>query len=584
MIKFDVPDDLLQAEKEGELFFAQRVAELTYMYTRESYRVSTTTVPFLARECLAVIEDHRTFELHISGVERVLAELKRRSQQNILVQKLARMPLDFYFSHEISNLSQIEDCIRVFSKELSPLKYVKEACDGILQAAANEKEKINFLASELICTLVNLGVSQDYIYQENCRIFFKDPKPEGSNRIDAFIQMARGFSVDAPLFSAIIPIKAGIVEINEGILKLFRAQIVNEIPEEFIAPPEFVAETQGKHLLFITAVRSSDYQSAAKLLKRNVVRLHDLLGLFYHKGSNEVGPCILIVKNGHPDTSVLVRSDQNLMQMISDNPKTLAARKLETMIKTLRLPSGEDSEKFFRVVDFHGMSLGSPIPENQLINLWTSLETIAPSLKGKSIIGSVCKGALPIIGIQYISRTFLTVARDIKRWDNKKFKSALKEVVNGNGIVEKTFLLICDSNYDTHCKSLLAEMKDFPLLKYRIFNLNKRFKSGKSAAAEIRLHMTKAEQQLHRIYRARNSIVHSAEKDQLTENLIISAHEYFDQIFSATVELCSKPLMFDNYRDAFNYSDMAFNSYIKVLDELNEASVSEADKFVWSTS
>jgi len=196
----------------------------------------------------------------------------------------------------------------------------------------------------------------------------------------------------------------------------------------------------------------------------------------------------------------------------------------------------------------------------------------------------VCKGALPIIGIQYISRTFLTVARDIKRWDNKKFKSALKEVVNGNGIVEKTFLLICDSNYDTHCKSLLAEMKDFPLLKYRIFNLNKRFKSGKSAAAEIRLHMTKAEQQLHRIYRARNSIVHSAEKDQLTENLIISAHEYFDQIFSATVELCSKPLMFDNYRDAFNYSDMAFNSYIKVLDELNEASVSEADKFVWSTS
>lgn len=579
-----MPDDLLDAGKEGELFFAQRVAELTYMYTRESYRVSTTTVPFLARECLAVIEDHRTFELHISGVERVLAELKRRSQQNILVQKLARMPLDLYFSHDISNLSQIEDCIRVFSKELSPLKYVKAACHEILHAAANEKEKINFLASELICTLANLGVSQEHIYQETCRIFFKDIKPEGLSRIDAFIQMVKGFSVEPSEFSAVVPIKAGIVEINKGILKLFRAEIVDGVPNDFIPPQEFEEEIRGKHLLLIKGVKSSDYISAAKLLKRNVVRLHDLLGLFYHKGSNDVGPCILIAKDGSPETSVLVRSDQNLMQMISDNPKTLAARKLETMIKTLRLPRGEDSEKFFRVVDFHGMSLGSPIPENQLINLWTSLETIAPSLKGKSIIGSVCKGALPIIGIQYISRTFITAARDIKRWDNKKFKSALKDVKDGNGIVEKTFLLICDPSHDALCRSLLAEMHDFPLLKYRIFDLNKRFRSGKSAAAEIRLHMTKAEQQLHRIYRARNSIVHSAESDQLTENLIISAHEYFDQIFAATVELCSKPFMFDNYRDAFKYIDMAFNSYIKILDDLEDPRGSDADKFVWSAS
>lgn len=584
MLKFDVPDDLLEAGKEGELFFAQRVAELTYMYTRESYRVSTTTVPFLARECLAVIDDHISFELNISGVERVLAELKRRSQHNVLVQKLARMPIDFYFNHEVSNLSQTEDCIRVFAKELSPLKYVKEACDQILGAAANEKEKINFLASELICTLVNLGVSREYIYQETCRIFFKDPKSEQSNRIDDFIKIARGFSAEPPEFLAVIPIKAGLVEINEDILKLFRAEIIDKIPGDFVPPRDFEEEIQGRHLILMKGVISSDYISAANFVKRNIVRLHDLLGLFYHKGSNEVGPCIMIAKHGSPETSVRVRSDQNLMQMISDNPKTLAARKLETMIKTLRLPGGDDREKFFRVVDFHGMSLGSPIPENQLINLWTSLETIAPSLKGKSIIGSVCKGALPIIGIQYISRTFITAANDIKRWDNKKFKSALRNVINGENIVEKTFLSICDPNYDEICTSLLAEMHDFPLLRYRIFNLNKRFKSGKSAAAEVRLHMTKAEQQLHRIYRARNSIVHSAKNDQLTENLIISAHEYFDQVFSFTVELCSKPFMFDNYRDAFNYSDMAFNSYIKILDDLEDAPVDDAGKFVWRAS
>lgn len=584
MRKFDVPDDLLEAETEGELFFAQRVVELTYMYTKESYRVSTTTVPFLARECLSVIDDHRKFDLHISGVERVLAELKRRSHQNILVKNLARMPLDFYFNNEVGNISVIEDCIRVYSKEVSPIKYVKEACDALLVSGSNEKEKINFLAAELICTLVNLGVSQDYIYQMACRIFFTDSRPENSRRIEVFIETIRAFQVETPEFSALIPIKAGISEINKSILKLFHAEVVDDVPADFVAPPEFAVEMEGRHLLFLTALKSPDYLSAAKLLKRNIVRLHDLLGLFYHKGSNEVGPCILIARSGQPATSILVRSDQNLMQMISDNPRTLAARKLETMIKTLRLPRGEDSEKFFRVVDFHGMSLGSPIPENQLINLWTSLETIAPSLKGKSIIGSVCEGTLPIIGLQYTARTFLTLARDIKRWDNKKFKSVMKVVESGDSIIEKTFLLICDPAYDGLCTSLLADMQDFPLLKYRIFDTNRRFKNGKNAAAEIRLHMTKAEQQLHRIYRARNSIVHSAQTDQLTENLIISAHEYFDQVFSATVELCSKPFLFDNYRDAFNFSSMAFSSYIKVLSELGDAPASDARKFVWLSS
>ncbi|MBW9062011.1 hypothetical protein JNB71_01660 [Rhizobium herbae] len=584
MRKFEVPEDLLLPENEGELLFAQRVAELSYLYTKESYRVSTTTVPFLAYECLSVIDDHRQFGLHISGVERVLDELKRKSHQNIIVQKIIDVPLNFYFDHDLSNISKIEDSIRVFSKQLTPIRYLKEASSITLSAGNAEKTKIDFLASEITCALINLGVSQDYIYQESCRIFFNEAKPEAGRRIEKFLESVRAFESGIPTFSALIPIQAGIVELNTDVLKLFRSEIVEQIPDDFVAPPEFVTESEGKHLLFLTQVGSPDYQSAAKLLKRNVVRIHDLLGLFYHKGSNEIGPCILIAKTGEPGTSVLVRSDQNLMQLISDNPRTLAARKLETMIKTLRLPRGEDSEKFFRVVDFHGMSLSSPIPENQLINLWTSLETIAPSLKGKSIVGSVCEGLLPIIGLQYISRTFLNAARDIKRWDKKKFREAMKGIERGEGIIEKTFLLICDPAYDALCTSLLAEMHDFPLLKFRIFDLNRKYKSGKSAEIQIKCHLEKAEQQLHRIYRARNSIVHSAQKDQLTENLIISAHEYFDQVFSLTVELCSKPFTFDNYRDAFSFSKMAFNSYIKSLGEIGADPPSDASKFVWRAS
>lgn len=580
LFKFDVPEDLLEPQKEVELFFAQRVAELTYAYTRESYRVSTTTVPFLALECLSQIADHQKFDLHISGVERILEELRRRCKDNFIVRSIASMPLEFYFSKDLKNVSDIEDRIRVFSREASPIRYLFEACKALQQAGASEKKKVDFLASEIVCCLVNLGVSQEYIYDMAIKAFFKDEKKE-QTRTSAFLNTVLEFSEDTPEFHAIVPVRPDISNISKEILELFRSEIIENIPEGFSATEEFKNEIQGNRLLHIREVRGPDHHSAATYIRRNVVRLHDLLGLFYHKGPSTISQCILIARKNQPETSIVVRNDRNLMELIKDNRRPFAARKLEKMVKTVRLPQGEDREKFFRVVDFHGMSLGSQIPDNQLINLWTSLETIAPSKKGSSIIGSVCARTTPIIGLQYTQRTFNTLAKDIIRWDNKTFKTALKKVSKGNGTVEKVFHLVCDPDYDAICTELLSEMQDFPLLKYRIFTLNGRFATGKKAAYEVRLHMEKAEQQIHRVYRARNSIVHSAEKDKLTENLIISAHEYFDQVFSATTAICSKPFPFDNYRDAFNYIDLAYNSYIERLDEIGDASPTEARDFIW---
>lgn len=582
MLKYDVPVDLQTPEKEGELFFAQRIVELTYAYTKESYRCSTTTVPFLIRECLSVIDDHRKFDLHISGVERVFEELRRRSYQNIIVDKLIRAPLGAYFEIDTQNLTQVEDIVRVLAAEISPFSYIHTASSLIREAHAEEKSKINFLAGEFVCALINLGVSQEYIHREACSIFFAENLPTSGDRLATFLEVVQVAGPNTPSFTALIPVSSGISDINKDVLKLFKAECVKEIPVEFEAPAQFHGENFGRSFLFIKDVRSPDCFTAAKLIKRNIVRLYDLRGLFYHKGTADIGKNLLIARMDEPQTSTVIRTDQNLMTFISDNPRTLAARKLETMVKTLRLPFGEDSEKFFRVVDFHGMSLNSPIPDNQLINLWTSLETIAPTIKGKSIIGSVCEGVEPFLGLQYIGRIFLQVARDIKRWDNKKFKDAIKNVQGDGGIVQKTFLLIVDPAHEALCMSLLAEMENFPLLRFRISELNKRFKTGKKAEREVRLHLTKAQQQLHRIYRARNSIVHSAEKDMLlTENLIISAHEYFDQVFGLTVEMCSRPLRFDNYRDVFSFSRMAFNAYMKGLNQLGDAAVSDASKFIW---
>ncbi|HWU64092.1 MAG TPA: hypothetical protein VN112_18910, partial [Ensifer sp.] len=309
LLKFDVPNDLAMAESEGELFFAQRVIELTFMYSKESYRVSTTTVPFLARECLSAIDDHRKFDLHVSGVERLLSELERRCNKNFLVHALTRMPIDEYFVYDEGNVSDLENRIRVFSKEVNPVEYIKAACAAILSCKPSEKAKIDFLASELVCALTNSGLSQDYIYEEARRIFFEEAKPEKCRRIEAFLELISFFRSEIPTFSALVPIKPYIVEINENILKIFKAEIIKTKPDDFIMLPDFVAEANTKNFLLVRGIRSPDVYSAAKYVKRNIIRIHDLLGLFYHKGSNELGPCMLVAKTGEPETTVLVRQN-----------------------------------------------------------------------------------------------------------------------------------------------------------------------------------------------------------------------------------------------------------------------------------
>lgn len=584
MLKKHVPEDLLGPNSQGDLIFAQRVDELTFRYTRESYRVATTTVPFLLRERLACIDDHNEFNLHISGVERVLTELERKAHGNDIVANLIKVPLEFYFEWDGQNASSLEKKLKVLSSEIGPVRYIRTTVDLLKSSNANDKKKITFLAEELTCSLVNIGVSPEFINEQCNKVFFTDGTASDQSRLSTFLSLFDAETEILKEYSGLLLAPKDIAHISQDILKIFRCELVKSIPDAISSSAVKDGNMTGEKYLFSQGVKAVDPYSAAKQLKRNMVRLHDLLGLFFHKGSSDIAPQIAISVKDDPDTTTLIKIDHNLMQMISDHRKDTATRKLENMIKHVQLPAGRDREKFFRVVDFHGMSLNSSMPENQLINLWTSLETISPSIKGKSIISSVTSNILPLVGLQYIRRTFGVAYADLRRWDKALIKSTLPSVKGSGDSVEKTFLLITNPDCDELCTKLLSKMDDFPLLKNRIFELNQRFNSGSKALKAVRSHNVKVEQQLHRIYRARNSIVHSADDSRLTEGLVISAHEYFDQVFSLTLELCSRPNRFRSYGESFSFAEIAFKSYQKSLEALGDEAPTDAASFIWSAS
>lgn len=516
-------DWLKEPENSGILYLIQRLDELTYPYNLDSYRAPTANVPFLIRECLGVVADHEEHDVNPAHIERIWSELESRMSGNFIASRIMRVPWEEYQKTDLKNLEAVRKTLQILSAQMAPIRYLKECFWHAKRIDPNKLEEADFIAKEIATTVINCGVETAHISKSIEEIFFDDRVVSTPESVD---ELFARITPTPEKYEVCLTVRTDARKIKDNITNIFSFSFSDQAPEG----GDGLDLREGEVYVTVKEITAPDPFSALSFAKRTIARLHDLYGLFYHKGSYSIGQEALVTHLTPERTSLKVRSNTNNMEFIRDNRRGYADRKLEGLIKKVKLPGGRDAEKFFRVVDFHGMSLGSQIHENQLINLWTSLETIAPSQKGKSIIGSVVDGIVPFIGLQYFDRIFTSLTRDLKRWDD----SRLKAVLAASGIdrnlsaSEKVFCLTVLPEHDAVCTELLSHMDDFPLLRNRIFAINKKSKTGKKLSSWLESHQTRVEQQTFRIYRARNSIVHSASNTTTIGNLIVSSHDYFD--------------------------------------------------------
>jgi len=572
-------DWLKEPENSGILYFIQRLDELTYPYTLDSYRASTANVPFLIRECLEVVSDHEEHDINPAHIERIWTELETRMAGNFIAANLMRVPWEEYHKTDLKNIESVRRALQILSAQLQPIRYLKSCFWHAKTIEPRKLEKADFIAREIVTTTINCGVEVSYISKTIEDIFFNEATASTPESIG---DLFKKITPTPEKYEVCLTVRTDARRIRKNITDIFSFTFSDQPPEG----GDELELKEGEAYVTVKEITAPDPFAALNYAKRTIARLHDLYGLFYHKGSYSIGQEALITHLSPEKTSIKVRSNTNNMEFIRDNRRGYADRKLEGLIKKVKLPTGKDAEKFFRVVDFHGMSLGSKIHENQLINLWTSLETIAPSQKGKSIIGSVVDGVIPFIGLQYFERIFTSLTRDLKRWDDTRLKSVLANsgIDKDLSSPEKVFCLAVMPQHDAACTELLSHMNDFPLLRNRVFTLSEKSKTGKKLHSWLESHQTRVEQQIFRIYRARNSIVHSASNTTTIGNLIVSSHDYFDQVFELSSEMCSKPYGFSNYTDCFNFCKLLYDKYKDDIKEIEDVEISHVRKIIWKYS
>jgi hypothetical protein len=572
------PDDL-----RGLLYFAQRVDEMTFEYSLDSFRAPTTNAPFLIGEFLKALDAHEQLGLPLNSALHILDETEHRLRSNIIVNNLLSVRLDNYLKIDRTNIAEMRATFRVLSVELAPTLYVVKCFELLREKIkANEKKTIEFLTREAITTLLNIGISSFFINNTAVEYFFGDNDISSINALDDFLKRIFPHS---HRFELITKIKTPVGVVKNEILEIFNLSLKRRIPKRFLnsCSSDMKKLEQGEKYLVATKISAFDRFAAVELAKNRIARVHNLYGLFYHKGSYSLDSNAVVFQDCCSQEKSQVNTHINRMHFVDDNKPQAAANKLDNMVDTLRLPAGPDREKFFRVIDFHGISSKSDTIENQVISLWTSLETLVPAKSQGSIISGVTHGVLPFIGLNYIRRIFERLTFDIVRWNRRELTRALKSASfpRDADIVEKVFCLVVADENKAYLSEFLGRLLNFELLRYRIFTLHKAYASPEKVLSNLDAHQRRVDWQLHRIYRTRNAIVHSGITPKYTELLVSNAHDYFDQVFSLVNTFSSRPGGFNNFSDCFEYADRLYTQYHSDIENLKKIGIEEVKSVLW---
>ncbi|HCH4311373.1 TPA: hypothetical protein NKW28_003352 [Vibrio parahaemolyticus] len=570
-MKFRKLDNWEEVEElEGLLFFAQRLDEMLFDYTLDTYKPPVLCAPYICKEAVSLIKDIEDKKIDQANLKHVLEELEWALRSDVVAKELMDTDYKQYFTiDDNKSLSDRQLRLEVLSQTLNPARYL-DKCQELLKNAIQNgyKNDIETLVRLYVTRLINGGLSKKIIKEKAEDFFFNgvNGKIDSLSKINDFFEYLFPYSHN---FEMLFIVDSLINQVKDSV-KNFGITIHGELPEDFkeYANDVDFQKTDNEVYVLTKKFRSLDVYSARELAERKLDSLSDLFMIFAHKARISWRENIL-VKQCCTEGVRQVGKPQSAMEKGIDLRPDVASERLNRMIK--RFSVQKDSfERFDRVVDLHGMSIVNDIPENQLLNTWISLETITPTHVGNTKINEMIEMLLPMFMLGYSKRIVNSLAFDLIRWNRKKTREFLSGLTCDEKLKlsDKVLYLLTNEDSEEVLTNFYAELSDFPLLKYRLFTLRKDFKSPRNWKKRLDTHRMKVAWQIRRIYRTRNIIVHSGKPPAFISALIENAHDYLDQVMYSYIELACESYRVKSLEQCFELCGMKWDIYQRKLNAL----------------
>lgn len=549
---------------DGFVFCIQRLDELLFDYTIDSYKPRALNAPSLCIELIKTINEVENDTIDKNNVDYIIDELKAAIQRDKVAKKLMTSNIDFYVGYKNQgDLPNLGLKISVLERCLERYRYINSLQDFLYDAViSNRKKDIDFLLSSYVTTFINWGISKQYLYQKMNDFFFDEKiKIDSDNKLKDFFKeiypKAHNYSVYFRVTDTIKLLKDS--------FKIFRMKLIDtpdEKLEKHLKKHDF--KTIARHsFVEISNIQVPDPFVARDIAEGRLKTLRNTSQLYFHQSKLKWNFTALVIQHCCENESILATNQINPMKKSINFKSTEVAKNTNRLFKNIAL-TGESFNKFSRVMELHSNCLVNTTPENQIVILWTILETIVPSSKNKSKVQNICDSIIPILLIKYFNKLFLNLYNDFNRWNKDSLAGFLKDIVSENdNLMEKFALLLISEQYNEQRTQLYESLGKFLLLRNRAFKLSQILISKEKTLKYIENHNKNVSWQIRRVYRTRNMVVHSGKTPKNINILIENTHDYIDQITSEIIDMTTSNYRIYNLEQAFELGKILYSELEK---------------------
>lgn len=559
------------ASLDGLKFFAQRLDEMLFDYTLDSYKPSALNAPYLAKEALSLVSDIEEGTIDFANLSHVLEELVWSVQNDKIAKGLLDADIEYYTA--IANEGELPSLklrLEVLDRTINASRYIKAVIETLEQKiASKEKASIDALSRTLVTTLINLGVSKQHLYNSVLDSFFYEGHPIAD--LDASKSFFDRISPKIHGFDVLLLVSKNIREVSSS-MKAFRLAMPEDLPEAVReeAGRRGFEPTEDEVYVQSVGVDSKDAYSARQWAIEHLDNLGDLLALFQHRSRITWRHEAIVTQKCCGKETRWITPPRGPMEKAADLRPEKAAKELNLLLKSFSA-KGLSFRKFNRVADIHGICINHSVVDNQLVNIWTALETLTPAQRtGHSKIANTTAATLPFLMHAYTGRLVQQFTYDLLNWDKWRAKKLLHKVPCDpkTPLIGKSLRLLCLSENEGLRTQLYEHLKDFHLLRYRAFRLSETLSDRKKLRDLLATHEKKVAWQIRRIYRTRNLIVHSGRNPPpYIDTLVENGHDYLDTIVFEVMRISCGAYSATTIEQVFEIAKIRYHDFLRKLGQ-----------------
>lgn len=513
----------------GVLMLAQQVAEMLSPQSFESYRVYTLCTVSRLHEAGTVVDDVQRNRVNKLALEPVLHELKWSLEKDPVANSLASSEIDSFHRLIDSGQYSLPGLLAhlILLQKLIGEKY-KDALEAALLEAFSKpkaRNELRVLAGFYCSHLVNRGYSKRHIAKlvesqflssqqrrvgrASLRKFFGSFK-ERPSKFKVHTAVSKEFGEFLKSLGFEVRSKVG-----------FPAAIVQHLPvgDEF---PSIVSDE----------FEAFDSYSAAVKQNQILTNVRALTFLAPQGLSCTWSPKIFVrrARNAHG----LVEEQADIAFERPSSGGRSSARQIRGIknysLRILQNFDRRSNERLLASISTSAQARTTPSVENKLISLWSAVEVLLSEPEvGVPRIVHYSKLLVPCICLRHIRLQFAAVSDELLVSYKRKFKDIVFRETAIDGIdIHSRFasVMLLPQHHDLR-SDLLRLCSDNPLACHRLYRLNSDFHTPAGIFKALSSHERRVEWQIHRIYRARNNLVHAGRVPTYLDSLIMNLFEYY---------------------------------------------------------